>query len=407
MSLRRSRGTIYGPGNRAPKVRIGLDLIEERWPSDLKGARVGLLTNISSFDSCFRWAGYVLAASGRLSLKALFGPQHGLFLETQENMIEWEGSFHEELKVPIYSLYGRARKPSKDMLGAIDVFVFDLQDVGARPYTYVWTMDLCMEACEEEGKVFVVLDRPNPISGVVVEGPLLRPELASFVGRKPIPMRHGLTVGELAGWLRERYYPSLDLRVIAMEGYRRSMWFDETGLFWPLPSPNMPCLDTALLYPGMCLLEGTNMSEGRGTTRPFELFGAPFLEPERLLRRLKDFRLPGCVLRPVYFSPTFHKYKESLCAGLMIHVTERESFKPFKTAVCLMRALYELYPREFRWREPPYEYEYEKLPIDLLSGTDRIRREIEEGVDMEEMEAWWQREAEVFDREREAFLLYP
>lgn len=388
------------------KVRLGLDLIEEKWPNKLRGLNVGLLLNFSSFNSKFRWALDVFRKCKKFRLKAIFGPQHGIWGETQENMIEWEGSFEKKFHIPIFSLYGKTRKPTKEMLRDIDVFVFDLQDVGARYYTYIWTMDLCMEACKEEGKAFVILDRPNPINGEITEGPILKEDYASFVGRKPLPVRHGMTVGEIGFYFKQIYYESLDFHVIKMEGYRRSMWFDDTGLFWPFPSPNMPSLETAIFYPGMCLFEGTNISEGRGTTRPFEIFGAPFIEPEKLKRRLRYFDLKGIALRPIFFKPTFHKYKDELCGGFMMPITNRKVFKPFKTAIAIIKAIKELYPKEFEWRKPPYEYEFEKLPIDILCGTDRIRKEIEKGRDIEEMEEWWEEECRDFEKIRKEFFLY-
>ena len=241
--------------------------------------------------------------------------------------------------------------------------------MGSRYYTFIWTLDLCMQACHELGKTVVVLDRPNPINGVGVEGPVLDPEYASFVGLKPLPVRHGMTIGEIGLYLCAEFYHGLDYRVVTMKGWKRNMWYDGTGLPWVLPSPNMPTLDTALVYPGMCLLEATNLSEGRGTTRPFEIFGAPFVRPDTLVHVLDEFKLPGVVFRPLSFLPTFQKHANVLCGGAQIHVTDREKFKPFKTGVAVIKAIHNTWPREFAWKQPPYEYEEVKLPIDILAGS--------------------------------------
>jgi uncharacterized protein YbbC (DUF1343 family) len=293
------------------------------------------------------------------------------------------------------------------MLMNVDAMVIDMQDVGSRYYTFIWTMALVMEACQEQGKAVVILDRPNPIGGDMTEGPVLRPEFASFVGLRRLPVRHGMTIAEIALYLMDVYYPSLDLYVIKMTGWKRRMWFDDTGLPWVLPSPNMPTLDTAAVYPGMCLLEGTNLSEGRGTTRPFEIFGAPFIKSEKFVDRLRAFRLPGVVFRPLHFLPTFQKHAGKICGGAQIHVTDRNRFKPFKTAAAILKSVRELYPKYFSWNKPPYEYEAKLLPIDILAGTDRLREDIDRGQALNTMEAWWNRESRDFDRKiREKYLIY-
>ncbi len=388
-------------------VMTGLELFEKDWPGSLEGARVGLLVHPASVDRRFQHAVELFVKSKRFELKALFGPQHGARGETQDNMVEWEGYRDGRTGLPVYSLYSSTRKPVPEMLAGIDALVIDLQDVGARYYTYIWTMELCMEACRELGKSVVILDRPNPIGGTLTEGPVLESACASFVGLRPLPVRHGMTIGEVGGYLKEGFHPTLDLHVIAMKGWRRRMWFDATGLPWVMPSPNMPTLDTATVYPGTCLLEGTNLSEGRGTTRPFEIFGAPFIDPERLVRRLEEFRLPGVVFRPLHFQPTFHKHAGRLCGGAQIHLTSREGFRPFKTGVAILKAVHDLYPDDFLWRRPPYEYETEKTPIDILAGTVRLREDIERGESLEWMEGWWEEECRRFDDDvRRRFLLY-
>ncbi len=388
-------------------VRTGLDLFEEKWPARFRDARAGLLVHPASVNRKFEHAVDLFMKSKRCRLVALFGPQHGIRGETQDNMVEWKGFTDRKTGLPVFSLYGKTRKPGRRMLKDLDLVVIDLQDVGARYYTFIWTMELCMQACLERGKSVVVLDRPNPLGGFVTEGTVLDPRYASFVGNRPLPVRHGMTVGEISRYLRALYYPSLDLHVLPLEGWKRKMWFDETGLPWVMPSPNMPTLDTAIVYPGMCLLEGTLLSEGRGTTRPFEIFGAPFIDSDSLVRRLREFRLPGVVFRPLSFKPTFQKHNGNVCGGTHIHITERDRFKPFKTGVAVLKAVHDLYPDHFRWKQPPYEYETEKMPIDILAGTNRLREAIERGEDLGLMETWWREECVRFDKTvRRRFLMY-
>jgi uncharacterized protein YbbC (DUF1343 family) len=384
----------------------GLDLIEKRWPKNLQGARVGLVAHPASVNRKLDHAAAVFAHSKKFQITALFGPQHGILGQTQDNMIEWEGFRDPSTGVPVYSLYGRTRKPTRKMLSNIDVLVIDLQDVGARYYTFIWTLELCMQACKETGKVLVVLDRPNPITGLSTEGPMLQPGFASFVGLRPLPVRHGMTIAEVGAYLQDTFHPELNYRIIPMQGWKRKMWFDQAGLPWVLPSPNMPTLDTALVYPGMCLLEGTNVSEGRGTTRPFEIFGAPFIHAETLVSVLNEFKLPGVVFRPLSFEPTFQKHAHLLCSGAQIHVTDREEFRPFSTGAAILKAIHNTYPRDFAWKQPPYEYEEVLLPIDILAGTDRLRKDIESWADLSSMEAWWKEEAKAFEKRRKQYLLY-
>jgi uncharacterized protein YbbC (DUF1343 family) len=384
----------------------GLDRIEKLWPRDLKGARVGLVAHPASVDRHLRHAATLLSASKKFQLSALFGPQHGILGQTQDNMIEWEGFRDPATNVLVYSLYGRTRKPTHKMLSNVDVLMVDLQDVGARYYTFIWTLELCMQACQELGKTLIVLDRPNPLNGLATEGPVLQPGFASFVGLRPLPVRHGMTIAEIGAYLRDRCHPGLDYRVIPLRGWKRKTWFDQTVLPWVLPSPNMPTLDTASVYPGMCLLEGTNISEGRGTTRPFEIFGAPFIHAETLVSVLNEFKLPGVVFRPLSFEPTFQKHANTLCNGAQIHVTDREKFRPFKTGVAILKAIHNTYPRDFAWKQPPYEYEEILLPIDILAGTDRLRKDIESWKDLVEMEKWWKEETKAFEKLRKQYLLY-
>ncbi|HAM51326.1 MAG TPA: DUF1343 domain-containing protein, partial [Nitrospiraceae bacterium] len=262
-------------------------------------------------------------------------------------------------------------------------------------------------ACFEMGKAVMILDRPNPIGGAITEGPVLNPAYASFVGQRPLPIRHAMTVGEIGQYLRDKFYPSLTVHIVVMKGWKRDMWFNDTGMPWIMPSPNIPTLETACVYPGMCLLEGTVLSEGRGTTRPFEIFGAPFINPESLVKRLREFALQGVAFRALYFKPTFQKHAGRLCGGAQLHVIDRERFRPFKAGVAVLKAVHDLYPERPLWKNPPYEYETEKTPIDILCGTDRVRKEIDGSEDLDRMEAWWREECHQFERTvRKRFLIY-
>jgi uncharacterized protein YbbC (DUF1343 family) len=388
-------------------VKTGLDRIEKAWPKQLNGARIGLLVHPASVNRNLQHAAEIAFKSKRFRLAAFFGPQHGIMGETQDNMIEWEGFIDRKTGLFVYSLYGHTRKPESEMLNDIDVMVVDMQDVGSRYYTFIWTMELCMQACLENNKTVVILDRTNPIGGHITEGPVLDMNYTSFVGQRPLPVRHSMTIGEIGSYLRNEFYPSLNFHIIPIKGWKRKMWFDYTKLPWVLPSPNMPTLDTAIVYPGMCLLEGTSLSEGRGTTRPFEIFGAPFINPDVLIKRLDEFKLQGVIFRPMYFQPTFQKHAGNLCGGAQIHITDREKFKPFKTAVAIIKAIHDLYPDNFQWKQPPYEYETEKMPIDILAGTDRLRNDIENDVDLDRMEEWWSEECSEFNRViRRNYLIY-
>ena len=334
--------------------------------------------------------------SAAVDLRALFGPQHGLLGQTQDNMIEWEGFTDRGSGLPVHSLYGEHRKPTGDMLEDIDILVIDLQDVGARYYTFIWTMLLCLEACAEQGKQVMILDRPNPLGGLRTEGTVLDPDFRSFVGLAPIPMRHGMTCGELARFFAHWLGLDLDLEVIWMEGWRRDQDFAASGLPWVLPSPNMPTLDTARVYPGGCLLEGTAVSEGRGTTRPFEIFGAPYVEPETLASVMTAWNLPGCRIRPLHFEPTFHKFKGEVCGGVQVHVTDPDLFESVTTYTAAIAAIRQLWPDQFAWKEPPYEYETEKLPIDILAGGTVWRQQVEAGLSPWQMKTFWMEQLRAF-----------
>jgi uncharacterized protein YbbC (DUF1343 family) len=378
-------------------VKSGLDCLSENFPQGLIGKKIGVVCHAASVTSAYEHCLDVLSRFRECRIQAVFGPQHGIFGQTQDNMIEWEGGDHAVLKVPVYSLYGKVRKPTREMLAGLDALVFDLQDVGARPYTYLWTLKLCMEACMEQGVALWVLDRPNPIGRIAFDGPMLRPEYFSFVGGAEIPLCHRLTIGEVALLLKNACYPSAEVNVVWMTGWLRNSLWNETGLPWVLPSPNMPTLSTAIVYPGMVLLEATNLSEGRGTTRPFELFGAPYLNAGKMIEQLSRYNLQGCLFREHEFIPTFQKWAGQVCRGMQVHVFNVRIFKPVETAMAILLAAQATAPGEFRFRTDPYEYEQERPAIDILSGSDMFRSAVLAGADLADM-------AEVWNDERQPFL---
>lgn len=388
------------------KVQLGIEKLLTSPPCWLGEKRIGLLTNQASVDSTLHNTVDLLVQSYPKTIKALFGPQHGFRGEKQDNMVESHDFIHPRFNLPVFSLYGTSRVPTKEMLELIDILVIDLQDIGTRVYTFITTLAYCLRAAQEHGKKVVVLDRPNPIGGTAVEGNLLKEQLRSFVGVYPLPMRHGLTIGEAAGIFNTQHRIGCDLEVIPMEGWKRTMYFQETGLHWIPPSPNMPSFTTALVYPGQVILEGTNLSEGRGTTTPFEILGAPFIDPFRLHYNLAGKDLPGIHLREVFFQPTFHKWQGEVCGGLQIHITDPDSYKPYVTSLTIIQEIHSLYPRDFSWRNPPYEYEEEKMPIDLISGDDSIREAIEQGRDVNQLEASWKEELDQFREMAKHHFLY-
>lgn len=340
------------------------------------------------------------------NVRSIFSPQHGFNSEKQANMKESPDDWDSSLGVPVFSLYGSVREPTPEMLKEIDVLVADLPDVGTRVYTYGTTLGLCLEAAARAGIRMVVPDRPNPIGGAGVEGNVVRDGYRSFVGRYPIPMRHGLTMGELARYVVKKSGVVCDLEVIPMEGWRRRDYFPDTQLPWVFPSPNMPSWETALLYPGMVLLEGTNVSEGRGTTLPFHLFGAPFIRQREMEEWLKEANLQGVVFRPVSFEPAFDKWAGNLCHGFQIHVTDRDELRPYRLGLAVLEGLYSLHEKEFAWLPPPYEYEWEKLPIDILLGDGTLRQKLEEGEPLEVLENGWAEELKTYLSDREDCLIY-
>ena len=385
-------------------VTLGSDRL---FDSDrLRGLRVGVVANPASVDASLRHAVDRAASAPGVTLAAVFGPQHGFRADLQDNMIETPHARDARRRVPVYSLYSETREPTAEMLAGLDALVVDLQDVGARIYTFVHTMANCLRAAARHGVPVIVCDRPNPIGGVAVEGPTLEAGYESFVGLFPIPMRHGMTIGELARLFNERFGIGAALEVIPLEGWRREMYWDDTGLPWVMPSPNMPTLDTAIVYPGGVLFEGTQLSEGRGTTRPFELLGAPWVDAEPFAARLNALGIAGARFRPVIFEPTFHKHARQPCGGVQIHVTDRRAFRPVLAGVAVMGEFHRAAPDRFAWREPPYEYVHDLMPIDILAGSDRLRHAIEADVPAREIAQEWEVGTREFEAIRQPYLLY-
>jgi uncharacterized protein YbbC (DUF1343 family) len=386
-------------------VKTGCDILARDARARIGEKRIGLLSNPASVTSNLVHVSEALASQS-IKLDCIFGPQHGYRGETQANMIEWQGFIHSRLGIPVYSLYGEKREPDRFMLEDLDLVVIDLPDVGARPYTYLWTSVLMMRACAAGGVGVMVLDRPNPIGGIAVEGPILDIHCTSFVGLHPLPMRHGLTMGEALGLINDIAKIGCDLEVIRMRGWERPMFFADTGQPWVLPSPNIPTPETAVVYPGTVLLEGTNISEGRGTTRPFEIVGAPWIEPESLVAKLARHRFGGVRFRAVHFIPTAGKYAGQLCGGVQIHVTRKKSFKPVRCGAAIIEAAAHLYPEHFRWSDPPYEYDFELPPIDLIAGGSALREAIDAYDALSSLFDTWKCDERNFVRKRRPFLLY-
>ena len=388
-----------------PRVRSGLDVLVHRRAALLRGKTIGLLAHQASVDRDLVHAGQLIAGLRGVMLARVFAPEHGLWGAAQDHA-HIASTRDATLRRPVVSLYGQRREPTPAMLAGLDTLVIDLQDIGARYYTFQWTMALAMRACARAGVGVVVLDRPNPLGGLAVEGNVPDPAFASFVGLYPLPARPGLTLGELAAYLNTRHRLGADLTVVPMSGWRRAMLWEDTGLPWVAPSPNMPTPDTARVYPGGCLYEGTNLSEGRGTTRPFEWVGAPYLDAHAFATALDAQRLPGVAFRPARFQPTFHKWAGRVCDGVQVHVTDVARFRPYLTSIAVIALARRLGRDRFAWKRPPYEFERRKLPIDILFGTDTIRRAMERGRRVTEIERAWQPGLRGWLRQRQAFLAY-
>ena len=385
-------------------MKLGSDVLLSS--TRLRGLRVGVLANPASIDQEFTHIVDKLAKADGVTLGAIFGPQHGFNADLQDNMIETAHAEDRGRRVPVYSLYSETREPTAEMLAGLDALVIDLQDIGARIYTFVYTMANCLRAAAKHGVKVFVCDRPNPIGGIEVEGAALRSGFESFVGQFPIPMRHGMTVGELARLFNDHFKIGAALDVIPMKGWERGQYWDQTGLPWVMPSPNVPTLDTAIVYPGTVLVEGTLLSEGRGTTRPFELVGLPGVDPDAFAKRMNALNLDGVYFRPAVFEPTFQKHAKTPCGGCQIHVTGRTRFRPVAAGAALLREFRGIAPEGFGWRPPPYEYEHEKLPIEILSGSPALHEQVDAQVPLGEIVASWRDDEAAFRRLREPFLLY-
>lgn len=377
-------------------TKSGLEVLMDSGGNLLAGRRVGLVTNPTGVHSNLTSTVEIVHRHLKLQLVALFGPEHGVWGDRQDGL-PVASSTDPATGLPVYSLYGETMRPTPAMLKGLEAVVFDIQDVGVRFYTYLSTMALVMEAVAEEGLPFIVLDRPNPITGVRVEGPLLDPAFRSFVGYLPIPLRHGLTMGELARWFNQHFGIGADLRVISMEGWSRALWFDQTGLPWIPPSPNMPTLDTATAYPGTCLLEGTNLSEGRGTTKPFEWVGAPWLDGAAWAAALNDKNLPGVVFRPVHFTPIFSKYAGEQCGGVQVHIRERDRFEAVRTGLHLVATARSQAPERFAWRADRF---------DRLMGTDQVRKALDAGQPVDSVVTTWAAEQQRWAESAKSCWLY-
>jgi uncharacterized protein YbbC (DUF1343 family) len=388
------------------EIILGIEKLCEERADLIKGRRVGLVCNQASVDHELRHSADVLKAVKGVNLTTLFGPQHGIRGDVQDNMVETPHTHDVETDLPVYSLYSETREPTEEMLRDVDVLVCDLQDVGCRIYTFVYTIANCMRVAGRLGKRVIVCDRPNPIGGVAVEGNLLEAGFESFVGEFQLPTRHGMTAGELSKMFNEHWGIGCDLEVMTMGGWSRDLWFDETDVPWVLPSPNMPTLDSATIFPGTVHLEGTQVSEGRGTTRPFELVGAPYIEAGDFAGRLESIGLPGVRFRPTNFLPTFQKHAGVTCGGVQIHVLDRHKLRPVITGLAVVKTCFELYGEDFRWKEPPYEYVFDKNPFDVISGTDRLRISIERGDTLDDLERSWRAELSEFESPRQKYLLY-
>ena len=389
-------------------MRTGLERLLDDPRPWLGASRAALVANPTTVDRRLAHAADLLHQHPDVDLRRLFGPEHGLRGSAQD-MVGVAHDTDPATGLPAVSLYGatfESLSPTPEQLSGVDVLVFDIQDVGARYYTYAATMALCMRAASAAGVKVVVLDRPNPIGGTAVEGGGLDAGLENFCGLYPVPQRHGMTLGELARLYNGTFGVGCELDVVACEGWSRNAYHDECGLPWVMPSPNMPTPDTALVYPGMCLLEGTNLSEGRGTTRPFELFGAPFIDGDRLARELRRHDLPGVLFRPCVIEPAFHKFKGERCGALQLHVTDRRAFEPYRTGLAVLVAAHELWPESFAWRTEPYEFRADVPAIDLLTGSPAVRQAIDGGATLHEVVRIACAGTELYDAGRDRALLY-
>ncbi len=387
-------------------IKLGLEKILDEQIKLIENLRVGLICNQASVNHQFRHAADLIFEHPGVDLTTLFGPQHGIRGDVQDNMIETTHMIDKYTGLPVYSLYSETREPTAEMLRNIDVLLFDLQDVGCRVYTFIYTMANAMRACAKFGKKFVVLDRPNPIGGIAVEGNILEIGHESFVGQYPIPMRHGLTTGELALLFNQEFSINCELEVIKMDKWERVDFYDETDAPWVLPSPNMPSVETAFVFPATVYFEGTQVSEGRGTTRPFEIVGAPYIDSKDFAEALNALDLAGVIFRPHDFLPTFQKHTGENCGGVFLHITDRISFNAVFTGIALIKTVFDLYPNDFLWKNPPYEYVFDRNPFDVIAGTTKIREMFEEKSSWNELKIFCRQGIEEFSLIRKKYLLY-
>ncbi|MCD4740976.1 MAG: DUF1343 domain-containing protein [Desulfobacteraceae bacterium] len=387
------------------KVLTGLENFIDDPPDYLADMNLGLLCNPASVNSKLVHTSKTINKLFPNKLKALFSPQHGFYADKQDNMIESNNSKERNLKIPIFSLYSKTRVATKEMFDLIDCLIIDLQDVGCRVYTFIYTISFCLEKAAEYNKKVIILDKPNPIGGIDVEGNLLENEFKSFVGRFPIPMRHGMTVGEIASFFNKTFNINCDLEIIKLKGWDRKMYFSDTDLDWILPSPNLPTPASCMVYPGQVIFEGTNISEGRGTTLPFEFFGAPYIDSYEIADKISN-KIEGAYLRPVKFEPVAGKWNNQTCNGFQIHFINQETFKPYKTSLVLLQEIIRLYKNDFKFKSPPYEYEYNKLPMDLILGSKKLRLQIENMENIDKIEESWQKPLNNFNKISKKFYLY-
>ncbi len=387
-------------------IRLGLEKVLDEKIKILRGLKIGLICNQASVNHNFQHASDLFSEHPGINLTALFGPQHGIRADVQDNMIETSHSIDESTKLPVYSLYSETRQPTKEMLANLDALVVDLQDVGCRVYTFIYTMANAMKACAKFNKKIFVLDRPNPLNGIKVEGNILEKGYESFVGQYPIPMRHALTIGEMAKLFNEEFGINCDLEVIEMDNWARENYYDETDAPWVLPSPNMPTISTAVVFPGTVFFEGTQVSEGRGTTKPFEIIGAPYINSKELGDALNSLKLGGVIFQPISFLPSFQKHSNKNCNGVFIHVVNRELFEPVITGIAILKTIFDLHPNDFEWKIPPYEYVYDRNPFDVIAGTTKLRSRLESMTSLHEIKNEWQKDIIKFSIIRNKYLLY-
>lgn len=388
-------------------MQTGLEVFLDKAHRQYRKLRLGILCNQASQDrNLSHIVELILQKKLKLNVTCFIGPQHGIRGEKQDNMVESEDFTDPRSGLPVFSLYGTSRVPTTRLLESIDAFVVDLQDIGSRVYTFMYTMANCMRAAKEHGKKVIVLDRPNPVGGLQIEGNVLEPNFTSFVGQFPICVRHGLTMAELALLFNEAFGIGCELDIVKCRGWKRSYFAEDWKRDWVPPSPNIPNPTAAHVFSGSVFFEGTNVSEGRGTTRPFEWVGAPFIQSDALAKVMNGLKLKGVYFRPIFFQPTYHKGKDQVCGGVQVHITDKKKFNSFQTGLWLLGKIAELYPKDFKWKEPPYEYEHTRMPIDLIAGSDLLRKSIDDEKGVKGFEQKALQELEGFRKLRKKFLIY-